>query len=76
MNVTKENSGRIIVTFPYDPQLVEKVKTIDGRKWYKDKKHWSFPNTDGTLEKILETFKGEEIFFRPLLGKEGRGGIF
>ena len=67
MNVSKENSKRIIVTFPYDPELVEKVKTIDGRKWHKDKKYWSFPDTNGTLEKILKVFEGEKINIDPAL---------
>jgi len=46
---------------------VQKVKTIDERRWHKDKKYWSFPNSDGTLEKILEVFKGEEIHLEPPL---------
>lgn len=56
-----------MVSFPYAPELVEKVKTIEGRRWNKDKKYWSFPNTDGTLEKILEVFKDEEIHITPAL---------
>jgi hypothetical protein len=39
--VSKDISGRsestrneITVFFPYDPQLVAKVKTIEGRKWH------------------------------------------
>ncbi|MBI5049346.1 MAG: hypothetical protein HZC11_00345, partial [Nitrospirae bacterium] len=67
MNVSKENSGKITVTFPYNIQLVEKVKTIEGRKWHKDKKYWSFSNTNGTLEKILKVFEGEEIHLDPFL---------
>ncbi len=50
-----------MITFHYDPQFVTKVKTIDGRRWHKDKKYWSFPDTDGTLKKILKVFEGEEI---------------
>lgn len=61
MIVNKGVSGNITVSFPYNPQLVEKVKTIPDRKWHLDKKHWSFPNSDGTLEKILKVFEGEEI---------------
>jgi hypothetical protein len=53
--------GRIVVTFPYDPLRVQKVKNIEGHKWHPTEKHWSFPNTDGTLEKILKAFEGEEI---------------
>jgi hypothetical protein len=67
VNVSKDDSGRITVSFQYDPQLVATVKTIEGRKWHKDKRYWSFPDTDGTLEKILEIFKDEEIHIDPTL---------
>ncbi|MDP2753502.1 MAG: phage integrase N-terminal SAM-like domain-containing protein, partial [Nitrospirota bacterium] len=70
ITVNKDISGGITVSFQYDPQLVAKVKTIEGRKWHKDKKYWSFPNTDGTIEKILEVFKGEEIHIDPALQAE------
>lgn len=65
--VSKDVSGRITISFPYDPQLVEKIRTIEGRKWHKDKRYWSFPNTDGTLKKILDVFKGENIHLDPAL---------
>ena len=65
ITVSKDDSGWITIAFPYNPQLVAKVRTIEGRKWHNDKKYWSFPNSDGTLEKILEVFKGEEIRVDP-----------
>lgn len=61
VSVSKDTSGRIIVAFPYDRLLVAKVKSIDGYKWHTDKKHWSFPNLNGTLDKILKVFEGERI---------------
>jgi len=67
VNVSKDTSGRIIVAFQYDPSRVAKVKTIEGYRWYPDKKHWSFPDSDGTLEKILKVFEGEEIRVDPAL---------
>ncbi|MEW6002183.1 MAG: site-specific tyrosine recombinase/integron integrase [Nitrospirota bacterium] len=67
MNVSKDNSGRIVVTFPYNPLVVAKVKTIEGRRWHPQEKYWSFPNTDGTLKKILEVFEGEKIHIDPQL---------
>jgi len=51
VNITKDDVG-IVVTFPYSPLLVEKIKTIPSDRWDSEKKYWSFPNTDGTLEKI------------------------
>ena len=50
--------------------FVQKVRTIEGRKWQQDKKYWSFPDTDGTLEKILEVFEGEKIRIDPALQNE------
>jgi len=60
-NINKDTSGRIVVSFLYDPLLVSKFKTIEGRRWHPVERHWSFPNKNGTLEKILKTFEGEEI---------------
>ena len=67
VTVSKDDSGMITVAFSYNPLLVEKVKTIDGRKWYPEEKCWSFPDSDGTLEKILKVFEGDEIHIDPAL---------
>jgi len=67
ITVSKDDPGRITIAFRYDPQRVEKVKTIPGHRWHPDKKQWSFPNTDGTLEKILKVFEGEKIHLNPAL---------
>ncbi|OIO31719.1 MAG: integrase [Nitrospirae bacterium CG1_02_44_142] len=65
--MSKDSLGTIAVTFPYNPSLVQKVKTIPSHKWHPKEKYWSFPNSDGTLEKIFEAFKGEEIHLAPEL---------
>ena len=44
IQISNDPSGRIIVSFPYDPLLVEKVKSIDGRRWHPVEKYWSIPN--------------------------------
>lgn len=33
----------ILVTFPYDPRLVNFIKTVAGRRWDKDNKRWKVP---------------------------------
>jgi hypothetical protein len=83
MNIAK-NDGGIVVTFSYSPLLVEKIKTIPSHRWHSDKKYWSFPNTNGTLEMILKVFEGEEVYINPALQVntipfvgEGKGeGVF
>jgi len=67
IQISNDPSGRIIVSFPYEPLLVSKVKTIDGRRWHPVEKHWSFPDTDGIFEKILGVFEGEEVQINPSL---------
>jgi site-specific recombinase XerD len=67
ISISNDLSGRIIVSFSYNPQLVTKIKTIEGRRWHPIEKYWSFPNNDGILEKILEVFGGEQIHIEPAL---------
>lgn len=57
VNIGKDTLGKIVISFPYDPLLVAKVKTIDGRRWHSAEKHWSFQNLDGILEKILKVLE-------------------
>ncbi len=65
VNIIKDRSGRLVLTSPYDPARVVKIKTIPGHRWHPEKKHWSFPDTDGTLKKILRVFEGEKNSYRP-----------
>lgn len=67
MNISKDTQDRITVAFRYNPQFVEKVKAISGYKWHPEEKHWSFPDSENTLEKILKVFEGEEIHIDPAL---------
>ena len=50
-NIGKDLSGRIVVSFP----------------WHPAEKHWSFPNTDSILEKILKVFGDKEVQIDPAL---------
>jgi len=55
------------VAFSYNPVYIEKVKAIKGYKWYPKEKHWSFPYSDGVIDRILSIFKGEKIELDPTL---------
>lgn len=67
IGLSKDISGRITVAFHYNPHFIERVKTIHGQRWHPTEKLWSFPDTNGTLEKILKVFEGEEIHIDPAL---------
>jgi|GEM_PF-2574308 len=42
IHISNDIYSRIIVLFPHDPILILKIKTIGGRRWHPDEKHWSF----------------------------------
>ncbi|MBI5187503.1 MAG: tyrosine-type recombinase/integrase [Nitrospirae bacterium] len=46
----KDSSGRIAVAFPYDPLWVEKVRTIEGRRWHPFPLVIASPETIGTKQ--------------------------
>ena len=68
---TRDHSGKIRVTFPYEPEFVVKVKTIPGHRWHPAEKYSSFPNSDGILKRILKVFENDK---EPIgyFGPEGR----
>lgn len=68
VNVGRDMSGKITVSFPYNQSCVAKVKTIEGRKWDSEKKQWVFPDSDVILQKIIQIFDNDEVKFDPSLG--------
>ena len=60
--------GRLIVQFPYSPDHVVKVKTVAGRRWHAQERHWTVPRGGGTLGKLQDLFPGQLIDCDPALG--------
>lgn len=67
IKIQKGKDDCIKVLCPYNPLFVGKIKAIDGRRWYPEEKYWSFPDTYGTLKKILRVFEGERVEIEPAL---------
>ena len=65
--ITKDQSGRLTVTFPYNSAVVEKIRTIQGRRWHPEGKYWSFPDNEEILAQLLEIFAGKEVSIDPAL---------
>jgi len=61
VSISKDTFGRLVVHFPYDSRFVAKIKAVEGRRWHPAEKHWSFPDKEGILEKILRVFNGEKV---------------
>jgi len=67
IKISSLGQTRIMVSFSYNPNFVQKVKLIKGYTWHPEGKYWGFPNTNGTLERILKVFEDCEINLDPAL---------
>ncbi len=54
-------AGRLIVLLPYTPERVAKIKTVAGRRWHQQEKHWTVPRTDEALARLRALFAGEPV---------------
>lgn len=53
---------------PYAPDHVAKIKAVAGRRWHAKEQHWTVPQGDGTLGKLLNLFPGKPVEVDPVLG--------
>jgi hypothetical protein len=60
--------GRLIVQFPYAPDHVAKIKTLVGRRWHAQERHWTIPQDKESLSTLLSLFPGEPVDVDPALG--------
>lgn len=67
-----DGEGRIVVTFPYDPELVQKIKGIAGRRWHPQKRYWTVPHEAGMVRLLARIFGPENLEVDPAL-QEGEG---
>jgi integrase/recombinase XerD len=64
------DDGRLIVTFSYTPERVEKIKTIQGKWWHPGEKHWTVPSTKGMVERLVSLFGNECVEVDPTLHQD------
>ena len=67
MNISRDISGDITVTFRYDPAIVEKIRMIQGQRWHPVGKYWSFPDNQETLALFLDMFARKKVSVDPAL---------
>ncbi len=68
IRVSSDIPDRIKVTFPYNPQIVSKIKTVGTRRWHKEEKYWSFSNSPKVLNELISALDGEKLDIDPSLG--------
>ena len=61
--IKKRNGKELCVWLAhnYSPEDIDKVKTIEGRKWDFDSKCWVLPNSQGNIELLLELFDLDNV---------------
>jgi len=62
--------GRLIVILPFTEERLAKMKTVPGRRWEALEKHWTVPQNDAMIDRLLGLFSGEEVMLSPLLQAE------
>jgi len=72
IKVSRENSGKIAVTVPYNSIYIKKLKDIKGHRWNPEKKCWFFPKSDNIIEQLIDIFKTENLWIDPSLKKEDK----
>jgi integrase/recombinase XerD len=53
-----QKNNQIRIDFPYDVELIEVVKTIEGTLWSQEHKCWYLKNNKENLNKIFKAFMG------------------
>jgi len=43
IKILRDRENNLMVSFPYNSQFVEKIKTINGHRWNSEQKYWGFP---------------------------------
>ena len=56
IQVDKALSGELLLSFDYNVEYINKVKTIKGRKWDPENKHWIVPNNKESISQITNNF--------------------
>ncbi len=71
ISVFAKNNTNLELTFVYDEEYVQKIKTIRGRQWDPANKVWIIPNTDESISQLKKLFGEENIRFSKVSEKEG-----
>ena len=61
----RKDGERIKIAFPYNPDYITKIKSIEGYQWHPEKKYWTAPHSE--FEKLLSIFGGESIIIDPTI---------
>jgi hypothetical protein len=75
IKITPDIPGRIKVTFPYNPGIVARIRTVKTRRWLPEEKYWSFFRSEPVIQEIVSTLSGEKIDIDASLGISVKGPL-
>lgn len=55
------DGGRLSVILPYSAERVEKIKTVPGRRWDPQQKHWTVPDRPGMVARLTSLFDEDRV---------------
>lgn len=67
IKISRDKSGKIAVTVPYNRIYIKELKAIKGHKWNPEQKCWIFPYSDTIIKMLFGIFKGEDVWVDPSL---------
>lgn len=59
IDISPGPEGRLIVRFSYAAARVEKIKTVEGRRWHVLEKYWTVPDIPEMRDRLQTLFSGE-----------------
>ena len=57
VNIVTINNKELAVCFDYDIVFIEKIKTINGRRWDPSNKYWTVPNNEYVRNQLRDLFE-------------------
>jgi integrase len=75
IKISKFGQGGIAVSFSYNTDFVQKIKTVAGFKWHPDKKYWSVLSGNDIIDRLASLFEGERLNIDTSLRIEGKKTI-
>lgn len=61
IKINKINNDEIQIRFNYDPELVNRIRIIEGRRWEQNTKSWIIPNNSKSISTLIKLFVNEDI---------------
>lgn len=70
IKISPHTPGKVKVSFPYNPDILAKIRSVKERSWNAEDKYWTFPDSKPVVDKVLSALAGETFDIDASLGIE------